>query len=81
LFFANEVIFGDTSKYVNEEILKIKKPTKIVLNLFKLGLASKAQGGQNILKGLNSAKNKSQGSVKLDQSFAKNQLYTNMDGK
>ena len=45
MFFANEVIFGDTSKYVNEEILKIKKPTKIVLNLFKLGLASKAQGG------------------------------------
>ena len=37
LFFANEVIFdGNTSKYVNDELLKIKKP-KAFLNLNKLG--------------------------------------------
>lgn len=45
LFFANEVIFdGNTSKYVNDELLKIKKP-KAFLNLNKLGLAFKTKGG------------------------------------
>jgi hypothetical protein len=44
LFWANHIIFGDFSRYVNEEILEIGKP-KAFLNLNKLGLAFKTKGG------------------------------------
>ena len=43
LFEANQMIFGDNAKYVNEDVLKIKKP-KAHLNMAKLGHIFQAEG-------------------------------------
>lgn len=60
LFFANEVIFAENARYINEDILNIKKP-KAFLNMAKLGGIFKAKGGEapvNMLQGFKNYKAK-----------------------